>query len=104
MEPIFETINLSNDQNPHLIKIGSILSEQEKNDLKKIRTEFQEVFVWSNEDMPSIEPEIAQHHIDTHFHTMLIKQKLRCMRTKRLLKIKKEVTKQLKVGFIKPVH
>ena len=33
-----------------------------------------------------------------------VKQKLRRMRTEWLLKIKKEVTKQLKVGFIKPVH
>ena len=33
-----------------------------------------------------------------------VKQKLRRMRTEWLLKIKEEVTKQLKVGFIKPVH
>ena len=33
-----------------------------------------------------------------------IKQKFRHMRTKWLLKIKEEVTKQLKVGFIKPIH
>ena len=33
-----------------------------------------------------------------------VKQNFRRMRTKWLLKIKKEVTKQLKVGFIKPVH
>ena len=33
-----------------------------------------------------------------------VKQKLRKMRTEWLLKIKEEVTKQLKVGFIKPVN
>ena len=33
-----------------------------------------------------------------------IKQKLRRMRIEWLLKIKEEVTKQLKVGFIKPVQ
>ena len=33
-----------------------------------------------------------------------VKQKLRCIRTKWLLKIKEEVTKQLKVGSIKPIH
>ena len=33
-----------------------------------------------------------------------VKQKLRSMRTEWLLKIKEEVTKQLKVGFIKPIH
>ena len=33
-----------------------------------------------------------------------VKQRLRRMRTKWLLKIKEKVTKQLKVGFIKPIH
>ena len=35
---------------------------------------------------------------------VLVKQKLRIMRIEWLLKIKEEVTKQLKVGFIKLVH
>ena len=35
---------------------------------------------------------------------VLVKQKLRIMRIAWLLKIKEEVTKQLKVGFIKLVH
>ena len=63
-----------------------------------------EVFAWSYEDMPVIDPKIAQHHIDTHAHMVPIEQKLRRMRTVWLLKIKEEVTKQLKVRFIKPVH
>ena len=33
-----------------------------------------------------------------------VKKKLRRMRTRWLLKVKEEVTKQLKVGFIKPIH
>ena len=35
---------------------------------------------------------------------MPVKKKLRRMRAEWLLKIKEEVTKQLKVGFIKPMH
>ena len=88
MEPILETINLGNDKNPRLIKIGSTLNEKEKKD-----HEFQEVFVWSYEDMPGIDPKIVQHHIDTHDHMVLVKQKLRRMRTEWLLKIKEEVAK-----------
>ena len=59
MEPIIETLNLDNDENPHLIKIGFTLNEQEKKDLKELLTEFQEVFEWSYEDMLDINPEIA---------------------------------------------
>ena len=104
MEPTFETINLGNDENSYLIKIGSTLNKKERKDLKELLTKFQKVFAWSNEDMLGIDPEIAQHHIDTHAHMVRIKQKLRSMRTEWLLNIKEEVTKQLKVGFIKPMH
>ena len=91
MKPTLETINLGNNENPRLIKIGLTLNEKE-------------VFAWSYEDMPRIDPKIAQHYIDTHDHMVPVKQKLRRMRTKWLLKIKEKVTKQLKVGFIKPIH
>ena len=99
-----KTLNLGNDENPGLIKIGLTLNEKERKDLKELFTEFQEVFAWSYEDMPSIDPKIAQHDIDTHAHMVPVKQMLRRMRTEWLIKIKEEVTKQLKVGFIKHVH
>ena len=67
MEPTFETINLGNDENSCLIKICSTLKEKKKKkrkkkdlkDLKELLIEFQEVFAWSYEDMPGIDPEIA---------------------------------------------
>ena len=99
VEKTFETLNLGNNETPHLIKIGSTLNEKEIKYLKELLTEFQEVFAWSYEDMPDIDPEIAQHHIDTHAHMVLVKQNLRGTRTEWLLKIKEEVTKQLKVGL-----
>ena len=80
----------------------SIIKLQES--IIKLLMEFQEVFAWSYEDMPGIDFEIVQHHIDTHDHMVPVKQKLRRMRTKWLLEIKEEVIKQLEVGFIKPVH
>ena len=103
-EPTFETINLGNDENPHLIKIDSTLNEKERKDLQELLTEYQKVFAWSSEDMLGIDLEIAQHHIDTHAHMVPVKKKLRCIRTEWHLKIKKKVTEQLKVGFIKPIH
>ena len=57
MELTFETLNLGNDENPHFIKIGSTLNKKERKDLKELLIEFQEVFAWSYEDMPSIDPD-----------------------------------------------
>ena len=54
--------------------------------------------------MPGIYLKTAQHHIDAHDYMVPIKQKLRRMRIEWLLKIKEEVTKQLKVEFIKSIH
>ena len=59
MEPTLETLNLGNDEKPCLIKIGSTLNDKEGKDLKELLKEFKEAFVWSYEDMPSINPEIA---------------------------------------------
>ena len=42
--------------------------------------------------------------LSVYTHMVLVKQNLRHMRIEWLLKIKEEVTKQLHVGFIKPVH
>ena len=95
---------MGNDENPCLIKISSILNEKEKKDLEELLMEFQEMFAWSYEKMFGIDLKIAQHHIDTHDHMVLVKKKLRRMRTEWFLKIKEEVTKQLKLGFIKLVY
>ena len=73
MEPTFETITLGNDENPRLIKISSTLNEKERKDLKNLLIEFQEVFAWSYEDMPGINLEIAQYHINTRAHMVPIK-------------------------------
>ena len=81
MEPTLETINLGNNENPCLIKIGSTLNEKERKDIQELLMEFQEVFAWSYEDMSGIDPEIAQHHINTHDHMVTAKQNLRRMRT-----------------------
>ena len=90
IEPILETINLGNDENPHIIKIGSTLNGKERKDIQELLIEFQEVFAWSYEDIPKIDPKIAQHHIDTHDHMVPVKQKLRRMRIEWLLKSKRK--------------
>jgi hypothetical protein len=66
--------------------------------------EFQEVFAWSFEDMPSIDPDIAQHRIPTLPKVKHDKQKLRRMKPEWMLKIKEKVIKQLKASFIKVVE
>ena len=53
--------------------------------------------------MPGIDPDIVQHCISTLPKVRSVKQKLYGMKPEWILKIKEEVIKKLKVGFIKVV-
>jgi hypothetical protein len=96
-------INLGTLENPKEVKIGSTLSSEEQKELTKLLKEFPEVFTWSYEDMPKIDPDIVKHRISTLPEVKSVKQKLRRMKPEWMVKIKEEVIKQLKAGFIKAV-
>ena len=96
-------INLGTLENPKEVKIGSTLSSEEQKELTKLLKEFPKVFTWSYKDMPKIDPDIVQHRISTLLEVKSVKQKLRRMKPEWMVKIKEEVIKQLKAGFIKVV-
>ncbi|GMP34651.1 hypothetical protein CsSME_00007433 [Camellia sinensis var. sinensis] len=56
-------INVSTEKDPHLVQIGSTLSSEERERLVALLKDFKDVFTWSYEDMPGIDPEIVQHRI-----------------------------------------
>ena len=94
---------MDTSKDPKEVKIGSTLSSEKQEELTKLLKEFQEVFAWSYEDMPRIDPDIEQHRIPTLLEVKPVKQKLRRMKPEWMLKIKEEVVKQLKARFIKAV-
>jgi hypothetical protein len=94
------TTNIGSENEPKLVKIGATLSSQESEKLIFLLKEYKDVFAWSYEDMPGIDPEILQHKIPLHPEAKPVKQKLRRMRPDWVLKIKEEVTKQINAGFL----
>jgi hypothetical protein len=64
------------------------LSSQEQEELIKLLKEFLEVFAWSYEDMPEIDPDIVQNHIPTLPEVKPVKQKQCHMKLEWMLKIK----------------
>ncbi|KAG5524070.1 hypothetical protein RHGRI_030912 [Rhododendron griersonianum] len=94
------SINLRNEGDPRITQIGSALSEEERRALVNLLKEFEDVFVWSNADMPGIDSEIVEHRIPLYPKGKPVKQKLRRMRPDWVLKIKEEVTKQNNAGFL----
>ena len=50
---------ISDNNTPREIQIGLTLSPQERDELVATLKEFWDVFAWSYEDMPGIDPDIA---------------------------------------------
>ena len=94
------TVNVGTEKDPRLVQIGSTLSSEERERLVALLKDFKDVFAWSYEDMPGIDPEIVQHWIPLDPEARPVKQKLRRIRPDWALKIKEEVTKQINVGFL----
>ncbi|KAI8538534.1 hypothetical protein RHMOL_Rhmol09G0111000 [Rhododendron molle] len=94
------TANIGSKNEPKMVKIGAKLSSQESEKLILLLKEYKDVFAWSYEDMPGIDPKIVQHKIPLHPDAKPIKQKLRRMRPDWVLKLKEEVTKQINAGSL----
>ena len=52
-------INVGTEKDPRLVQIGSMLSSEERKCLATLLKDFKDVFAWSYEDMPGIDPEIV---------------------------------------------
>jgi hypothetical protein len=65
--------------------------------------EFHDIFAWSYEEMPGIDPTIVLHEIKTYPRAKHVWQRLRPVHPRKVAAIKLEVEKLLKVGFIYPV-
>jgi len=75
-----EMINLGNEGEEKKVKIGIGLTEEIRQQLYTLLKEFKDIFVWSYEDMPSLDPEIVQHQLPLKLECHPIKQRLRRMK------------------------
>jgi len=95
-----ELINLGTEEDRREVKIGTTLSETERQQLVDLLKEYSDVFAWSYQDMPGLDPEIVVHKLPIKPECKPVQQKLRRMKPEMLLKIKEEVMKQLDAGFL----
>ena len=57
-------VNVGNQTHPKLISTSESLSPMEKKDLISLIWEYINVFAWSYEDMPSLDPQVAMHRLN----------------------------------------
>ena len=80
------------------MRIGTTLSADERDSLLRLLRSYLDVFAWSYEDMPGLDPFIVQHHLPLVPHARPIKQKLRRLHRRWSLQVKEEIQKQLSVA------
>ena len=95
-----ELIDFGAPDQPKVIRIGCSLCPDERSRLINLLRSYLDVFAWSYEDMPGLNPTIVQHHLPILPHDRPVKQKLRRLHPRWSLQVKEEIHKQLSVGFM----
>ncbi|CAL9028625.1 unnamed protein product, partial [Prunus brigantina] len=99
-----ETIDLSNDPSvPRPISVSVHLTGEEKEALVSLLKEFRDVFAWSYEEMPGLNPNLVSHTLNIEVGTKPVVQPRRNFHPEVEKQIKVEIEKLLAAGFIKPI-
>ena len=106
LENISRTIPIDISVKPGIIEnihIGACCIEDEIQTYKALFQEFCDVFAWSYEEIPEIDPSIVVHEIKTYPDAKPVRQRLRQIHPRKAAAIKTEVKKLLRAGFIYPI-
>ena len=71
MANISPTVKISTSTNPEIVEeimLGASCSLEEVDVYKALFQEFRDIFAWSYTEMPSLDPSIMEHCIDTWPH------------------------------------
>jgi hypothetical protein len=85
------------------VHIGSQLPQPMKEDLVAFLRRNNDVFSWSHEDMPGIDPSVIVHKLNVDPNHRPVKQRRRAFAAERNIAVTEEVEKLLKAGFIREV-
>jgi hypothetical protein len=86
------------------VKVGSQLSREIRDKLKHFLQSNKDVFAWTHEDMPGIDPSVIVHQLNVDPSSKPVKQKRRSFAPERNQAAAEEVEKLLQAGFIKEAH
>ena len=99
-----ESINLDDQHPKRTIQIGSHLPGCLRDELISFLREHKDVFAWSHEDMPEINPSIIVHRLNIDPASKPVIQKHRKLNPERYIAINEKVGKLLIASFIREVH
>ena len=105
-EPVeeLEEIILDESRPKRTTRMGTLASPLIRQDLASFLRMNQDVFAWSHEDMPGIDPSVIVHRLNVNPATSPIRQKKQVFAQERDKAIVEEVRKLLEAGFILEVY
>ena len=105
-EPVeeLEEIILDESRPERMTRMGTLASPLIRQDLVGFLRMNQDVFVWSHEDMPEIDPSVIVHRLNVNPASLPIRQKKRVFAQERDKAIAEEVRKLLEASFIREVY
>ena len=86
-----ENIFLYENNPERCTRVGADLKEKTKQDLVRFLKKSTDVFAWSHEDMPSIDPSVITHRLNVYPSSKLVRRKKRVFAPKRDNAIREEV-------------
>ena len=106
VEPIeaLEDISLDENNPKRYTRVGTDLEEKIKKDLVRFLKKNIDVFAWSHEDMPGINPSVITHRLNVSPSFKPMRQKKRVFAPERDNVIKDEVQKLIAAKFIREVN
>ena len=105
-EPVeeLEVVTLDESRPERTIRMGTLASQLIRQALALFLKMNQDVFTWSHDDMPGIDPSVIVHRLKVNLASSPIRQKKRVFAPERDKAIVKEVKKLLEAGFIQEVY
>ena len=101
---VLEDIPLEEGNPEKFTRIGTSMKEKMKKDLVQFLRKRIDVFAWSHEDMPGIDPSVITHRLNVHPSSKPVRQKKRVFALERDNAIKEEVQKLTTAQFIREVY
>ena len=101
---VLEDISLDENNPERCTRVGADLEEKIKTDLVHFLKKNIDVFAWSHEDMPGIDPSVITHYLNVCLSSKPVRQKKRLFAPKRDNAIKDEVQKLIVAKFIREVY
>ena len=91
-------VNLGSQDHPKPIFISESLSLIEREELIILVKEYIDVFVWSYEDMPGLDPQVAMHRLNIKTDVKPVKQQQRRFRPNIMKLLRSKFTSLLRVA------